>query len=646
MINILFIVPYPELKDVVESVIKKHPDKSRLNINIIVATVDKLPDIDVSKCDIIIARGYTARQAKKRCASLPTVELTISSYDIIRSLQECKTKFSPKKVAFCGFYEVLYGAKEFGHLFECEVEVYTPSNYEDLYKAIIEAKQHGCEAIIGGYSAILYSQKAKINSIVIRTGEEAVFQALNEAIRTIDLLREERIKAEIYRTITKSSKEGIIYVDKDGIIRVDNKIAQDMAQGNALCHIKLEDAFPFLEINFHKAMESGKEVSNEIYTLMNNTMISASFLPVAIGKEVSGVVINLTYITRVQELESQIRRKLSEKGLRAKYNFNDIIYKSDVMKKTIEKAKLYALSSSNIIIVGETGTGKEIFAQSIHNSSLRKNGPFVAVNCAALPENLLESELFGYVEGAFTGTKKGGKMGLFEQAHNGTIFLDEISEITPALQSKLLRVLQEHEVRRIGDDKVISINVRIISATNRNLNSLVQKGKFRKDLMYRLDVLRLFLPPLRKRGDDIEELFLYFFNKMSRKSGKHAPKIDRPALQLLHDYRFSGNIRELANIAERVFVLNNGTTIDKNVLEKALYPDDIEPDEAEYEKLDKESNISLHAMKCNSEMEMVKWALDKCEGNQTKAAKLLGIDRTTLWRKIKKYNVDIKYLES
>lgn len=629
MINILFIVPYPELKTVVSHVINNHPDKSRISASIIVTTVDEVSNIDINKFDVIVARGYTAKKTKKEYLSLPTVELVISSYDIIRSLQECKRRFNPKKVAFCGFYGALYGAKEFGEIVGCEVEVYTPSNYKDLDKVIKQAKKEGYEAIIGGYSVQLYASKLGLDSIVIRTGEEAILQSLNEAIRTVDLLKEERIKAEMYRIITKSSKEGIMYVDKEGTIRVDNNTARDIMQKNSLCYIKIKDEFPFLEEGFRRALEGGKEISNQINKLKNKTIISVSYTPVVIREEVSGVVINLVDITRVQELESQIRKKLSEKGLRAKYNFSDVVHKSDIMRKTIEMAKLYARSTSNIIIVGETGTGKEIFAQSIHNSSLRKDGPFVAVNCAALPENLLESELFGYVEGAFTGTSKGGKMGLFEQAHNGTVFLDEISEVAPNLQSKLLRVLQEHEVRRIGDNKVVSVNVRIISATNKSLKTLAQRGQFREDLLYRLDVLRVFLPPLRKRGEDVEELFLYLLNKIYLKNGIGRLKVDNSALKVLHNHSFPGNIRELTNIVERVCVLNDGGAINKEILEQALYPHDIE-----YEEVEKGKDKTLDEMKHKSEMEMIKWALDECSGNKTKAAKLLGIDRTTLWRKI------------
>lgn len=629
MINILFIVPYPELKGTVSDVINNHPDKSRLNTKIIVATVDKISDIDISKFDVIVARGYTAEKIKNEYHTLKTVELVISSYDIIRSLQECIEKFNSKKVVFCGFYGALNGAKEFGEIVGCEVEVYTPNSYQELDKVIKKAKKEGYEAVIGGYSVQLYGNIIGINSVVIKTGEEAILQSLNEAIRTADLLKEERVKAETYRIITKSSKEGIMYVDKEGTIRVDNNKAREIMQKNSLCYAKIKDELPLLYEGFCKALESGKEVLNHINKLKDKTMISVSYTPVVIREEVSGVVIKLIDITQVQELEGQIRKKLNEKGLTAKYNFNDVVHKSQIMKKTIEMAKLYANSTSNIIIVGETGTGKEIFAQSIHNSSLRKDGPFVAVNCAAIPENLLESELFGYVEGAFTGTNKGGKMGLFEQAHNGTIFLDEISEVTPNLQSKLLRVLQEHEVRRIGDDKVVSVDVRVISATNKSLRNLVEKEKFREDLLYRLDVLRVFLPPLRKRGEDVAELFLYLLNKMYLKNKKITPKIESSALRLLYNYNFPGNIRELTNIVERVCVLNNEDYIDKEILLQALYPKDIE-----YEELEKEETKTLDKMKQKSEVEMIKWALDECQGNKTKAAKLLGIDRTTLWRKI------------
>ena len=206
--------------------------------------------------------------------------------------------------------------------------------------------------------------------------------------------------------------------------------------------------------------------------------------PVIINSRITGIVVTFQDVTQIQQVEIQIRKEMTDKGLNAHYHFNDIIHDSPEIDYVIEKAKKFASVSSNILIEGETGTGKELFAQSIHNASTRCNGPFVAVNCAALPENLLESELFGYVEGAFTGTAKGGKTGLFELAHKGTLFLDEISEIPLSIQGKLLRVLQEHEVRRVGGDRVISVDVRIIAATNHSLSRITEQGRFRLSLIH------------------------------------------------------------------------------------------------------------------------------------------------------------------
>lgn len=287
---------------------------------------------------------------------------------------------------------------------------------------------------------------------------------------------------------------------------------------------KLKTVLPYLYKDFETVMTGGLEQSGRILTIPGTkTRVSVSCRPVIANKEISGAVICLSDITLIQNLESQIRRKLSERGLKARYTFDDILHESGTMKETIETARRYAATDSNVIIVGETGTGKELFAQSIHNSSRRKNGPFVAINCAALPENLLESELFGYVEGAFTGTSRGGKMGLFEQAHGGTLFLDEVEEISLSTQSKLLRTLQEKQVRRIGDNKVIDIDVRILSATNKSITRLSEEGGFRKDLMYRLDVLRLFLPPLRQRERDVEFLFCHLLGKLCQDMGVKAP---------------------------------------------------------------------------------------------------------------------------
>lgn len=310
------------------------------------------------------------------------------------------------------------------------------------------------------------------------------------------------------------------------------------------------------------------------------------------------------------------------------------------MNTTIEKARRFAETSSNIMLLGESGTGKELFAQSIHNCSKRKDGPFVAINCAALPENLLESELFGYVQGAFTGTNKGGKIGLFELAHGGTLFLDEISEVSINVQSKLLRVLQEREVRRIGDDKVISVDVRIICATNQNLKKLIVEGRFRQDLLYRLDVLRVFLPPLRRREKDVLLIFSSLLRHYLPDNVEELPPLTPEAQELLLFTPFPGNVRELRNVAERVSVLHNfPDAITADELTMALYPEDIDSDD--HNAFFDAPAAPVTPSHASSEAQAIQDALKECNGNQTKAARLLGIDRSTLWRKLKKYNLNI-----
>ncbi len=295
---------------------------------------------------------------------------------------------------------------------------------------------------------------------------------------------------------------------------------------------------------------------------------------------------------------------------------------------------MYAEVDSTVLIMGETGTGKELFAQSIHNYSLRADKPFVAVNCAALPENLLESELFGYVEGAFTGARKGGKTGLFELAHGGTVFLDEISEMTPNLQARFLRVLQEKEVVRIGDDKIIPVDVRVIAATNRDLYEYVDEGKFREDLFYRLCVLRLDIPPLRERKDDIYELVLFFLELKSKTLNKKTPKLSQNIIEKLVNYDWPGNVRQLENLIERCIVISNEKEINDEILSEALF---ITPSykPIKDKNISESANNSIDVLK-NIENDTIKKVLQETNGNKKLAAEKLGISVTTLWRRLKK----------
>lgn len=330
--------------------------------------------------------------------------------------------------------------------------------------------------------------------------------------------------------------------------------------------------------------------------------------------------------------EVNTSRKLASRILngQAIYTFDKIISQNTRFKDIIEYAKKIADSRSTVLITGESGTGKEIFAQSIHNYSLRREGPFVAVNCGAIPATLIESELFGFEEGAFTGAKKGGNKGKFQLADGGTIFLDEIGEMPADMQIKLLRVIEEGVISRIGSSKQIPLNVRVIAATNKDLKSEIQKGNFRKDLYYRLNVLPVYLPPLRERREDIPLLVEYYMKKTSRKLNRKPVNITSDYMAYLKGYDWPGNIRELENVIE--LVVNTGT-----VQMNQWYGENkiMDIKKAKCELLSLENIEKIHITN----------TLKEVNGNITMAAKILDIGRNTLYRKLEKYSIDCSEFE-
>lgn len=334
----------------------------------------------------------------------------------------------------------------------------------------------------------------------------------------------------------------------------------------------------------------------------------------------------------IAEGTARKKRRMHERisECRAVYNFEKIIGEDPKFLDTIEYAKKISRSRSTILITGETGTGKEVFAQSIHNYSDRANMPFVVVNCGAIPSNLIESELFGYEEGAFTGAKKGGNEGKFQSADGGTIFLDEIGEMPIDMQVRLLRAIEEGVVTRIGGIRPMPVDVRIIAATNRDLIKAVESGQFRKDLFYRLNVLPVNLLPLRERQDDILLLIDYYMTKLSRKLRKSKIVFSEKELAVLCNHSWPGNIRELQNMVE--FVINTGRLPD----ELLGLPDDSEGVRREVKKIEDHEILNLHRV----EKEHIIMALEECGHNISKTARKLGIARNTLYKKIRDFSID------
>ena len=315
--------------------------------------------------------------------------------------------------------------------------------------------------------------------------------------------------------------------------------------------------------------------------------------------------------------------------VRGKYSFDGIVYSGPQMNKVLELVSKVAATDATVLILGESGTGKELIARAVHEKSPRRNGAFVPINCGALPEGLLESELFGHVRGAFTGAER-NKRGLFEEASGGTLFLDEISETTPALQVKLLRALQEGEVRRVGDNHPVKVSGRIVAATNKDLGKLVAEGKFREDLYYRLKVFPIDLPPLRERTEDILPLAEHFLRKAKKKLAGKASKFSPEAAEALRRYRWPGNVRELEHVVERVMIMASGAAV---VLE------DLPPELSSGAGSGASSKNSASTTLEDAEKRHILRTLEACGGNQLEAAKRLGVARNTLWRKLKAWGI-------
>lgn len=339
------------------------------------------------------------------------------------------------------------------------------------------------------------------------------------------------------------------------------------------------------------------------------------------------VRIILSRALKQQELSQEMAHMRTE--LTDRFKIGNIIGKHPLMMAVYKTIGRISDSASTVLLLGESGTGKELIARAIHFNSARADRPFVVVNCAAVPETLLESELFGYVKGAFTGAFT-AKRGLFEEAHGGTCFLDEIGDMPLALQAKLLRVLQEHEIRRLGANETISVDIRIIAATNKDLKAAIRNQIFREDLYYRLDVVSITVPPLRERASDIPLLAGYFIEKYTQMYGKPSHLLAPQALSLLESYSWPGNVRELENVIERAVTLSSSTVLDESILPADLlsrHPAPVNDGQNQFLKLEELEELQIRK------------ALEMAHGNKAEAAKLLGIHRKTLYRMAKRYGI-------
>lgn len=445
------------------------------------------------------------------------------------------------------------------------------------------------------------------------------------------------------QSVLESVSSGIITIDLNGIIKTINPWACSLlnVDKEKMLNRSINNLLPIWKDIYDRFQRGESFLDSEISLPGpgNRERYDLSAYPIYNNKkETIGMVLVVKGIQKIFNLVNKYT------GMRAHYTFKDIVGDSPEIRQIMDHAKTIASAPSTVLLMGESGTGKELLAQSIHNASSRRNGVFIAVNCGALPKNLIESELFGYEEGAFTGSKKGGHAGKFELANGGTIFLDEIGEMPLDMQVNLLRVLQEGYVTRIGGTKNIPVNVRVIAATKKNLVEELRKGTFREDLFYRLSVIPLFIPPLRERKQDIHSLFKHFLKVKAQKLNKPIPGISDKLQEQIMRYHWPGNVRELENFVENLVNFNGRSSF--NIIANEQTGDFTGYNnipEYENEKGDISfKHINFDAITLEDlEKQAIKDCMEQHKGNVSRVSKQLGISRTTLYSKMRKYRIDV-----
>ncbi|WP_017435227.1 sigma-54 interaction domain-containing protein [Saccharococcus caldoxylosilyticus] len=474
-------------------------------------------------------------------------------------------------------------------------------------------------------------------------GALAIFKDITELVKLAEEITDLKEMRMMLEAIIHSSEEAISVVDEHGngiLINpaytritglseeevIGKPATADIAEGESMHMQVLKTRRPVRGVR----MKVGPK----------NRDVVVNVAPIIVDGVLKGSVGVIHDVSEIQRLTAELNRaRQIIRTLEAKYSFADIIGTSEEIKVAIEQAKVAAKTPATILLRGESGTGKELFAHAIHNASDRKYNKFIRVNCAAISETLLESELFGYEEGAFSGAKRGGKRGLFEEANNGSIFLDEIGELSANTQAKLLRVLQEGEIVRVGGTKPIPINVRVIAATNVNLEKAIAEGTFREDLYYRLNRMPIYIPPLRARKEDIPALCQHLIQKLNQDYGRNVEGVTPAALDRLLAYDWPGNVRELENVLGRamIFMKFNEVMIDVH----HIPPLDISRADSPFRKNEKELEIRpLEEMVEQYEAGIIEQALRKYNNNKTATARALGISIRNLYYKLEKYGID------
>ena len=576
------------------------------------------------EADVFIAAGANGAYLRERLTS-PVVQIQVSGFDILHALQAARQV--SERIALFGFQSVRAELDEVKALLNVEIEQGYYTSEVDAEAWVKDLAQRGFRVVVGSSMICRLAREAGMEAKFLYS-PQSLRRALDDAIEIARVAQLEQARHIWLDAGLKALEEAVVAVDADERIRSLNPACAHMLGLTAERALGQRLSVVAPDLSLSSVLTRGEAEDEAIIAFGGHTWL-VSREPILEGDACTGAVLAARDAGSIQRADRSLRTRARSRQFEARYQLGDLIGTSVALGRVVEAARRYAGVDATVLIQGESGTGKELFAQGMHNASPRREGPFVAINCAAVAETLLESELFGHEEGSFTGARKGGKAGLIEAAHTGTLFLDEIGELPPALQAKLLRVIQEREVLRVGATEPTQVNVRIIAATHRDLRRDIIDGRFREDLYFRINILALNLPPLRERSEDLSALAYHFATQALERmhANNQTELLVQTLLPKLAGYAWPGNIRELENLIERAAVFyatSNGVALDDTVLTTIL---------PELSAAKTNEMGSLHNAGREAERAHINRVLAECGGDKTAAAKRLGISRTTLWRK-------------
>ncbi|PRH15493.1 propionate catabolism operon regulatory protein PrpR [Burkholderia multivorans] len=590
--------------------------------------------------DVIVAAGSNGGFLKTR-AQVPVVVVSPTGFDVMQAL--ARARRDATRIALVSAGDTPPEVRRFVAAYGLDVQFASYQTAQEAEACVHDLRDRGIETIVGPGLVTDLAASAGMGAVFLYS-HASVRKAVETALEVAYATHAEAFRRQRLDTLLQHLRDGVVALDAQGRVEaINERLASALGvEPSAAVGRALVDLRPELRTLRGEDGEALATVRGVRYVVHRGPLVDRGVT--------SGSVLTFQESRAVERLDRALRSQPNTQQFAARYSLDDVVGASAPMTRVRELVRRYAKSDATVLVLGESGTGKEMIAQSLHALSARRSYPFVAVNCGAFPEALLESELFGYEEGAFTGARRGGKTGLFEAAHRGTLFLDEIGEMPPSLQSRLLRVLQEREVIRLGSTEPIRIDVRVIAATHRPLLAAVEAGTFRADLYYRLNILNVGLPPLRERAADIPALAATLLVQAARREPRLAERLrdaDDAARVLgavqptLTRYRWPGNVRELQNVIERIAVelAEAADEGDAAAPCAALAPDALQTIAPELfaappDGGDAEDAQTLQARRRRAEADEIRAVLDACGGDRDRACAMLGISKTTLWRKL------------